>query len=171
MQLSIISSADEHGHFDRMPYHAELINRLWEDTSGEKILVFGGDMLQGTYETALDRGKTATTIANVLSEGKQTVAVVGDHDFGFGIHRFAQVVENSTFPWISANLKFNETGLKKLNIQVPTISKYVITPNGDALVGLTTPNIKRCLSPFPEQRALLEVMEADPNLESPYPSA
>lgn len=64
------------------------------------LLFFGGDMLGGSREGVKSQGRHAVALLNALNVD---VAVLGNHDFDFGLDILQQRVQESNFSWLSAN--------------------------------------------------------------------
>ncbi len=98
------------------------------------ILLFAGDMLQGTITSSLYYGIPDIEFFNDM---KVDAAAVGNHEFDYGQDRFRQLVAKAKFPFLSANLS---TWGEPFQIR-----KYVILKSdkgpGVAVIGLTTPEL------------------------------
>jgi 2',3'-cyclic-nucleotide 2'-phosphodiesterase (5'-nucleotidase family) len=73
-------------------------------------------------------------IINLMNAVKYDVAIPGNHEFDYGMHRFLELTEKADFPYISCNI----TKDGKL-----VLEPYVIREAAGikvAFVGVTTPN-------------------------------
>ena len=69
--------------------------------AGPTLLVDGGDVMQGTAISNLSWGRATIDVFNAL--GYDGVAV-GNHEFDWGQDTLRVRIEESTFPWLAANL-------------------------------------------------------------------
>ncbi|CAM4366845.1 2',3'-cyclic-nucleotide 2'-phosphodiesterase/3'-nucleotidase [Paenibacillus endophyticus] len=80
--------------------------------SPELLLIDNGDLLQGTpmsyYAAAYGKERVNPAIA-VLNEMKYDAAVLGNHEFNYGLELLRKAVADSRFPWLSANIASSET--------------------------------------------------------------
>ena len=93
------------------------------------ILIDCGDLLQGSLESAEDKGET---MIRLLNAAKYDIWVPGNHDFEFGPKIFSKRIAEFKGTTLAANLKF------------PNIKSYkVIEKNGYkiAIVGITNPHL------------------------------
>ncbi len=79
------------------------IRRLHPDA----LLIDNGDCLQGTpltYYHAKVNGEPANPVVACLNELRYDAAVLGNHEFNYGLPYLRSTVEQSDFPWLSANI-------------------------------------------------------------------
>jgi 2',3'-cyclic-nucleotide 2'-phosphodiesterase (5'-nucleotidase family) len=121
---------------------ATLIARVRRE-SPRVVVLDGGDAIQGTplgyYAIAsAGAGGTDPTVAAMNLVGYDT-AVLGNHEFNFGLGVLRRSLEQSRFPWLAANI----SGLKQA--QLPVLGEMVIKRGGVrvGVLGLTNPNIPR----------------------------
>jgi 2',3'-cyclic-nucleotide 2'-phosphodiesterase (5'-nucleotidase family) len=119
---------------------ATLVARV-RRASARTIVVDGGDAIQGTPLSYYAIGATGAsgpdpTIAAMNLVGYDA-AVLGNHEFNFGLDVLRRSLEQSRFTWLAGNL----TGVKEARL--PVAEEVVLTRGGVrvAVVGLTNPNI------------------------------
>lgn len=86
---------------------ASLITREREN-SPELLLIDNGDLLQGSplasYAAAFTGQKEIHPFISVLNELRYDAAVIGNHEFNYGLPKLRKAVQDSRFPWLSANI-------------------------------------------------------------------
>jgi 5'-nucleotidase / UDP-sugar diphosphatase len=75
--------------------------RKKHQSSGGLLLVDCGDVFHGTPEGDLTRGQAIVDLFNIL---KYDAAVVGNHEFAYGVDSFLKLSGNSRFAWLGANI-------------------------------------------------------------------
>lgn len=117
--FDIMVTSDLHGairpiHYNTNAYRpaglallASLIRRERE-RSPELLLVDNGDLLQGSplasYAASFVSDHEVHPFINVLNELGYDAAVMGNHEFNYGQVLLRKAVEDSHFPWLSANI-------------------------------------------------------------------
>lgn len=117
--FDIMVTSDLHGairpiHYNTNAYRpaglallASLIRRERE-RSPELLLVENGDLLQGSplasYAASFVSDHEVHPFINVLNELSYDAAVMGNHEFNYGQNLLRKAVEDSHFPWLSANI-------------------------------------------------------------------
>ncbi|MDR9743871.1 bifunctional metallophosphatase/5'-nucleotidase [Paenibacillus taichungensis] len=117
--FDIMVTSDLHGairpiHYNTNAYRpaglallASLIRRERE-RSPELLLVDNGDLLQGSplasYAASFVSDHEVHPFINVLNELGYDAAVMGNHEFNYGQDLLRKAVEDSHFPWLSANI-------------------------------------------------------------------
>ncbi|MDP4099095.1 bifunctional metallophosphatase/5'-nucleotidase [Paenibacillus sp. P96] len=153
-RVAILTTSDIHGFIQPYSYTedgpsdlgfariAGLIEgqrRLWGD---HMLYVDNGDNLQGS-PLAYYQAKVDSSVENVmiscLNAAGCCAAVVGNHEFNFGLSYLQEAMRQSVFPWLSANILSAATG-------EPAFGRpYLVhdTPDGIriAVLGLTTAHI------------------------------
>lgn len=120
--VDIMVTSDLHGairpiHYNTNAYRpaglallASLIRRERE-RSPELLLVDNGDLLQGSplasYAASFVSNHEVHPFINVLTELAYDAAVMGNHEFNYGQDLLRKAVEDSHFPWLSANIVMN----------------------------------------------------------------
>ncbi len=70
-------------------------------TEAPSLLLDGGDWAQGTYIGGMDKGQT---VMKVLNELGYDAAVVGNHDFDWGLKALDKMIQTADFPILGANI-------------------------------------------------------------------
>ncbi|MBW7453659.1 metallophosphoesterase, partial [Paenibacillus sepulcri] len=115
------------------------IVREMRQINPQTLLIDNGDCLQGTpltYYHAKVNDTAANPVVACMNALSYDAAVLGNHEFNYGMPYLRGAVEASSFPWLSANTMDAETG-------APLFGKpYIVRemPNGlrIGVLGLTT---------------------------------
>jgi len=104
------------------------------------VLLFAGDLLQGTLTSSLFLG-----IPDVVLLGRMGVdaAVMGNHELDYGQEVFRRLAGLAAFPWLTANVQTHPEPL-------PVRPSVVVAEPGGARVavlGLTTPDLTTATHP------------------------
>ncbi len=96
------------------------------------LLVDAGDHIQGTAYGSMDNG---ATIIELMNEAGYDVAILGNHEFDYGMARAKMVLKEADFPYVSCNWIDLRSGLRVLPASScsPSGGKWI------AFVGITTP--------------------------------
>lgn len=125
---------------------ATLIRR--ERESGKPTLwIDNGDLIQGTplaYHSARFGGNRIHPMVKALNELNVDASIFGNHEFNYGREVLDQVVKNSNFPWLSANI-LNEEGEPVFG--KPWLIKELPSGIRVGILGLTTAFIPRWENP------------------------
>lgn len=150
--LTVIYTNDEHGWLEGMAPGqgaAELVG-VWRDALGYDpdddafIVLSGGDMWTGPAVSTWFGGESMAEVLNVMG---YDAAAVGNHEFDFGLDTLAERAAQSTFPFVSANIRDKTTG------ETPAaygIEPYVIREHAGVavgIIGLTTQTTPRSTNP------------------------
>lgn len=146
----IMVTSDIHGHIQPVDYRtreerhtglakiATLVKAARLQTP-ELLLVDNGDLLQGTpfayYSASAGKEQLNPAIA-VLNELKYDAAVLGNHEFNYGLELLGKAVKDSSFPWLSAGIVDCDTN--KPAFGKPYIVKTLSQGIKVALLGVTT---------------------------------
>ncbi len=96
------------------------------------ILLDAGDIIHGTPEDYLSRGKASILAMNAV---EYDAAATGNHEYDFGLDVLEEVVSTATFPFLAANIKSAPGG------DWNKIAPYAILNANDVkigVIGLTT---------------------------------
>lgn len=136
-ELTILYTNDEHGWMLGTEDGAGAANLLglWQEIEGYQqgnnaILLSGGDMWTGP---AISTWFDGESMAQVMNQMGYTAAAVGNHEFDFGLDVLRLRAAESTFPFLSANIRNKSDGT------IPTdlgIEPYTITTVNDVVVGI-----------------------------------
>ncbi len=116
--ITIVATTDTHGYITSydyvnekeieygLPYAAYLLKNIRKKNKNV-ILVDCGDTISGTpltYYHAYYQSDKPNPVIKVMNEIGYDVAVLGNHDFDFGVNYLVQAINQSKFPWISSNV-------------------------------------------------------------------
>ncbi|AEI45387.1 bifunctional metallophosphatase/5'-nucleotidase [Paenibacillus mucilaginosus] len=122
--ITILETSDIHGHILPIQYAnhnetetglakiATLIRRERE-AADALLLVDNGDLIQGTpfaYHHAKLGREQPNPMIQCLNELGYDAAVIGNHEFNYGMDHLRKAVRESAFPWLSANTVDEATG-------------------------------------------------------------
>ncbi|WP_163580375.1 bifunctional metallophosphatase/5'-nucleotidase [Gracilibacillus saliphilus] len=146
--VSICVTSDVHGHIMPTNYRnnqeeqlglakaATILKKIRE--KNHTILIDNGDFIQGspfTYYFAKKQADQPSPMIKVANQLNYDLAVIGNHEFNYGLPYLQEAVEASDFPWLSANIVDNSTNQ-------PFLGKpYIIKETAGiriAILGLTT---------------------------------
>lgn len=162
VRITIVETSDLHGsllpvrYADNSPSESGLAKiasllrqqrELAAREGGFVLAVDNGDLIQGTplayYHARIDNNP-ADPMVLALNELKFDAAVIGNHEFNYGLGVLNKAVEESEFAWLSANIV-------KEGTEEPAFGQpYVIREYGGATIavlGLTTPYIPNWENP------------------------
>lgn len=152
-QVTILVTSDVHGHVLPLNYGtnqpeasglakiATLIKR--EKALNENLLIVdNGDSIQGTpltYHYAKFQPHEPNPMMQIFNHLGYDAAIIGNHEFNYGLGLLEQAVRESRFPWLSANIVDSKTG--EPHFGTPYIIKTFANGLRVGLLGLTTPYI------------------------------
>ncbi|NYC94121.1 metallophosphoesterase [Clostridium acetobutylicum] len=103
------------------------------------ILIDNGDTFQGTpityYYAKIARG-FSNPVIDILNYMKYDAAVIGNHEFNYGMEILNDSIKQSKFPWLSCNII--DTKTKETAFGVPYIIKEFRGDLRIAILGVTT---------------------------------
>lgn len=152
LQLTILETSDIHGNIYPIQYGtnepdeigmgkiATLIKQERKKNE-HTILIENGDLIQGTpltYHFARQQHDMANPMIIWTNALQYDAGVFGNHEFNYGQELLHQSVEESAYPWLSANI-LNES--QEPFYGKPYILKEVLPDLRVAVLGLTTPYI------------------------------
>ncbi|MEC0123464.1 bifunctional metallophosphatase/5'-nucleotidase [Paenibacillus pabuli] len=171
--FDILVTSDLHGairpiHYNTNAYRpaglallASLIRRERE-RSPELLLVDNGDLLQGSplasYAASFVSDHEVHPFINVLNELGYDAAVMGNHEFNYGQNLLRKAVEDSHFPWLSANIVNGEKTEKETR---------AVAPPGAGIPAFGPPYLIRTLSSGVKIALLGATTHYIPNWEHP----
>lgn len=153
--LAIAATTDVHGRLRGWDYYANapdpartlagaatIVDSLRRVHPGRVLLVDGGDLLQGNPLTFVAAKVTPTPVHPVIAAMnvmKYDAAVLGNHEFNYGVPLLRRAISQAGFPFLAANVR-DGSGR-------PFVAPYTVVtrrmPRGDevriAIVGGTTP--------------------------------
>lgn len=122
--LSILETSDIHGNILPINYGnnatsqvglaklSTLIKRYKATNKSHTLLIDNGDVIQGTpltYFYSRVNSEGVNPVISVLNEMGYDAAVLGNHEFNYGQHILQKSINDSNFPWLSANIINSET--------------------------------------------------------------
>ncbi|MEK8132388.1 bifunctional UDP-sugar hydrolase/5'-nucleotidase [Paenibacillus filicis] len=152
IKLTVLETSDIHGHILPIQYAnhnptetglAKLATLIREKRRHHEhvLLIDNGDLIQGTplaYHHARLNREAANPMIASLNELGYDAAVIGNHEFNYGMDLLRKATSESSFPWLCANIVNESDG-------EPFLGKpYTIKIYGGvkvAVLGLTTPYI------------------------------
>lgn len=171
--FDIMVTSDLHGairpiHYNTNAYRpaglallASLIRRE-RDRSPELLLVDNGDLLQGSplasYAASFVSTHEVHPFINVLNELGYDAAVMGNHEFNYGQDLLRKAVQDSHFPWLSANI---------VNEGKPDEEVLHTAPTGAAIPAFGPPYLIKTLSSGVKIALLGATTHYIPNWEHP----
>lgn len=147
-------------YFAGAPRRASYIKELRESIPNT-LLLHGGDLITGSPFSTVFKGIDEIGIMNMIGFDYSTI---GNHEFDYGMDNFNKLMEDSEFPFLSANLKSRNTG----ELLVEAYTTLEIDGVSIAIVGLTTsdsvyaPEIMSNVLIEEEIKALSALLETTP---------
>ena len=92
-----------------------LVNKIRYENNKRGIntfVVIAGDILQGTPMSSIFKGQPDVECLNVIGVSAMTV---GNHEFDFGVKNFLKLKKMASFPFLSSNIVWKQTG-KRISI-------------------------------------------------------
>ncbi len=122
-ELIILETSDLHGHVFPINYRdneevnggvAKIASMIKREREKYKysLLIDNGDVIQGTpftYYYAKFLREKSNPLVYLLNELQYDCAVIGNHEFNYGMEVLQAAVNESQFPWLSANILHKET--------------------------------------------------------------
>jgi 2',3'-cyclic-nucleotide 2'-phosphodiesterase (5'-nucleotidase family) len=140
IKITILYTNDEHGWMEptETTEGAAGLMGLWRNKEGYTedgpyLILSGGDMWTGPAISTWYQGKS---MVEVMNEMQYDAAAIGNHEFDFKIEELKKRVEQSNFPFLSANIREKNTG-KIPDFATPFIIKK-IEGVVIGIIGLTT---------------------------------
>jgi len=148
--LNILLTSDIHGTVYPIHYQdnskaeiglAKISTLIKKERSQNRnvLLIDNGDFIQGTpftyhYATyAKDKQNPMSLLANYL---RYDAAVIGNHEFNYGMDVLNHAISTANFPYLSANIL--DTNRKKPYFGKPYIIKHIESNIKIAILGITT---------------------------------
>ncbi len=136
--IAIIYTNDVHcGYADNLGYTSvTALKEYYESLTPYVTLIDNGDSIQGDVIGAVSKGEYVVDLMNIVG---YDLAILGNHEFDYGMDRLAELAEKADFPYLVCNIDYNGSAQNKLDFLVP----YAIVEYGEtsvAYIGVTTPN-------------------------------
>jgi 2',3'-cyclic-nucleotide 2'-phosphodiesterase / 3'-nucleotidase len=149
-QLVILETSDIHGNVFPINYGnnkemntglAKLATIIKQEINqlNCSLLIDNGDLIQGTpltYYYAKYGSHKENPLIGILNHLKYDAAIIGNHEFNYGKGLLAKAMEESTFPWLSANIV--DANTEKPAFGTPFFIKEFSNGLRVAVLGLTT---------------------------------
>jgi len=151
--VTLLQTSDLHGHLYPTDYRspgdkpiglAKLAGIIRKERSANPslLLLDNGDWLQGTplvSRYAKGEGRDIHPAARAMNALGYDAAVIGNHEFNYGLGLLNQAIGHSEFPWLSANIVSEADGQPAFGQPY----RIFVTPEGIrvAVLGVTTPFI------------------------------
>lgn len=110
--------------------------KYYQEKTPYVALVDNGDAIQGDVIGAVSKGEYIIDFMNLAG---YDVAILGNHEFDYGMDQIAALAEKAEFPYVDCNITYSGSGENKLSFLKP----YVIKEFGEkkvAFIGVATPN-------------------------------
>lgn len=116
--LTFLETSDVHGHVMPINYatneeaylgmaRASTYIKRMRQADQNVLLIDNGDSIQGTpltYHYAKLRNHLPNPIVSIMNHLNYDCAIIGNHEFNYGMSIANKAVEESNFPWLSANI-------------------------------------------------------------------
>ncbi len=150
-QITILYTNDEHGWMSGTEPGsgaAELMG-LWRDEEGYQnddnfVLLSGGDMWTGPAISTWFQGASMAEVMNAMG---YRAAAIGNHEFDFGLDTLAELAAASTFPFVSANIRYKADGSIPTDIGIQPYTIITVNDIRIGITGLTTTSTPRTTNP------------------------
>lgn len=136
--VTILYTNDEHGWMEGQEAGQSAANLmgLWQEkhnneSTGHLLILSGGDNWTGPAISTWFDGQSMVEVMNAM---QYTASAVGNHEFDFGLDALTQRTAEATFPYVSANVRWNDSGETPLELG---IIPYVIIEFEGVQVGIT----------------------------------
>ncbi len=128
--IVILYTNDVHcGYEDNLGYSAvAALKDFYKTVTPNVLLVDNGDAIQGDVIGAVSQGEF---IIDFMNEAGYDYAILGNHEFDYGMDQIAALAEMADFPYIDANIVYTGTEGNKLDFVQP----YAVHDFGDVKVG------------------------------------
>jgi 2',3'-cyclic-nucleotide 2'-phosphodiesterase/3'-nucleotidase len=122
--ITILQTSDIHGFMLPIQYanneptgngFAKIAALIQKERAGNDsiLLIDNGDLIQGTplaYHHARLNATTENPMIRCLNELHYDAAVIGNHEFNYGLPLLQKALKESAFPWLSANTVDADSG-------------------------------------------------------------
>ncbi|MGI8545875.1 MAG: bifunctional metallophosphatase/5'-nucleotidase [Gemmatimonadaceae bacterium] len=152
--LTIAATTDTHGRIRAWNYYdnladsargltraASIVDSIRRAQSGKVVLVDAGDLLQGNpfaYVAARVTRRKQNPIVAAMNAMRYDAAVIGNHEFNYGVPYLNRSVAQARFPFIAANV-YHTNGNSDGAAAYPSLTIVRRAGVNVGIVGATTP--------------------------------
>lgn len=155
IHLTFLSTTDEHGHL--LPEETIMPNKRGKQAGGfaylantideirqenpNTILTSSGDFFQETPISEIFNGKP---VIEAMNKMKYDAMELGNHDFDFGVPKVVNLIKESEFPVLGANIVEKDNSLSPNPPTASFVSPYILKNVGGVtvgIVGVDTPDV------------------------------
>lgn len=104
--LTILYTGNMHGNVDQVGKLAQYVKSV--KASGHALYLDTGDLFKGNPVVDIPHGEP---MIDLMNDAGLDAMAVGNLDFDYGQEQFARNMENSRFPWLSANMEVADTSI------------------------------------------------------------
>lgn len=140
--LTVLYTNDEHGWMEGVEESLGAANlfSVWQDQEGYTkdgpfLLLSGGDNWTGPAISTWVEGASMVDLMNTMD---YDASAIGNHEFDFGLDALSSRTSEARFPYLSANIKWRETGADLSAIGVYPYTIKQVNGIKVAIIGLTT---------------------------------
>ena len=129
--IVILYTNDVHCAYDQNLGYSSVaaLKEAYEEVNpGNVLLVDNGDAIQGDVIGAVSQGEY---IIDFMNAAGYDVAILGNHEFDYGMDQIAKLAEKANFPYVDCNIVYTGTEGNKLDFVLP----YVVVELEEAKVG------------------------------------
>jgi len=98
--LTVLHTGNMHGNVDQVGKLAQYVKSV--KASGHALYLDTGDLFKGNPVVDIPHGEP---MIDLMNDAGLDAMAVGNLDFDYGQEQFARNMENSRFPWLSANME------------------------------------------------------------------
>ena len=150
--IVILYTNDVHTYVDG-PISYDVIAAIKKELQkeyGYVYLVDAGDHIQGTAYGSMDNGET---IIKMMNAAGYDVAILGNHEFDYGMFGCMKAIDMAEYPYVSCNFHNEADGVCGENV----LNSFELLQAGEetiAIIGITTPETFTKTTPAYFQPAL-----------------
>lgn len=140
-----------------------LIKNIRHENNKKSIRTFvliAGDILQGTPMSTIFQGRPDIECFNAIGIDAMTV---GNHEFDFGLENFLYLKKISSFPFLSSNIIWRQTGKR---ICEPLVTFHLADNLSLSIIGVTTKELLTTTNP--ENVTALDVLDPIQSVKDSY---
>ena len=150
--ITVLYTNDEHGWMEGVEESLGAANlfSVWQEVEGYTkegpfLLLSGGDNWTGPAISTWVEGASMVDLMNTLD---YDASAVGNHEFDFGLEALNSRTVEANYPYLSANIKWRETGEDLSSIGVFPYSVKEVHGVKVGIIGLTTLDTPVTTSPL-----------------------